>query len=52
MSTCTHCGEPIMEFSFTEGKTWWHVDGATTYLHCRSSVSDKVAAPRPDGKQQ
>jgi hypothetical protein len=23
---CRHCGEPIMRFSFKEGKQWWHAN--------------------------
>lgn len=44
MKMCRFCGCPIMEFTFKEGKQWWHL-AATGYRHCHMDPRMPVAAP-------
>lgn len=48
MESCKHCGKPIMEFSFEEGKQWWHMPNAgsnTTNRYC-NVAGGPTAEPR------
>ena len=49
MKTCKFCGQPIMEFSFAEGKQWWHMppdfpdgpmDSNITRRHCTGRITE------------
>lgn len=43
VNICRHCGAAIVEFTFSDGKQWWHF-GATPHLYCIGN-SGAVATP-------
>ena len=42
MRECRHCCEPILEFTFKDGKEWWHANPASP-THPRGT--EHIAAP-------
>jgi hypothetical protein len=60
LGLCKHCGEPIMRFTFKDGKQWWHANTASgpvpkppgmahipapTYRRCHGDPNAPFAEP-------